>query len=150
MPEDSNPDEQTATPPPRQQATASQRGGTREWPRLLALRPEDQRFPAVVLLVVALSFGGWYVWRATTAPGLVELDRTPPTTSKLLVNINTAEAAELMLLPEIGKTTSVKIVEERLANGPFRNATEFGLRIKGIGAKTLPKITPFLEGWTEE
>jgi len=135
---------------PRQQPSPGSLSPGREWLRLLVLAPADQTFPAVLLLVIALGFGGWYTWRATTVPGVIELDHTEPTTSKLVVNINTAAAAELMLLPEIGKTTSVKIVEERLANGPFRNSKEFGARIKGIGPKTLPKVTPFLEGWTED
>ncbi len=146
----SNNENQTATTSPRQHDAVPPTGTSREWPRLLALRSADQPLAAAVLLVIALAFGGWYLWQATTTPGLVELDRTEPSASKLVVNVNTAEAAELMLLPEIGKTTAAKIVEERLANGPFRDATEFGERIRGIGPKTLPKVTPYLEGWTEE
>lgn len=120
------------------------------WSNLLVLKPTDQAFAGVVLLLAAIGFGGWYIWQATSSPGLIELDRTEPAVSKLVVNVNTADAAELMLLPEIGKTMAVRIIEERLANGLFRNAAEFGLRIKGIGKKTLPKLTPFLDGWTEE
>lgn len=143
-------DNQTPPHGPRQQSAAPQLLRSREWPALLALRPGDQPIAAAVLLGAALAFGGWYLWRATTSPGLIELERTEPVSSKLVVNVNTAEAAELMLLPEIGKIMAAKIVEERLANGPFRHPKEFGLRIKGIGPKTLPKVTPFLEGWTAE
>ena len=150
MSDETKNDNQTAANSPRKQIAASHAGMSRAWPRLLALQPADQPLAVVVLLMMALGFGGWYLWQATTSPGLVELDRTEPSTSKLVVNVNTAEAAELMLLPEIGKTTAARIVEERLANGPFRHAAEFGLRIKGIGPKTLPKVTPYLEGWTEE
>jgi DNA uptake protein ComE-like DNA-binding protein len=150
MPIETNNDNQTAATRPRQHPAAPLAGTSRDWPRLLALKPADQPWAASALLLVSLAFGGWYLWRATTTPGLVELEHSEPTVSKLVVNVNTAEAAELMLLPEVGKTTAAKIVEERLANGPFRSATEFGLRIKGIGPKTLPKVTPFLEGWTEE
>jgi hypothetical protein len=135
---------------PRKQAAASQSWLTRGWGRLLAVESTDQPFAAAVLLFVALSLGGWYLWQSTTSPGLMELERTEPSTSKLVVNVNSADEAELMLLPEIGKTTAAKIVEERLANGPFRDAAEFGKRIRGIGPKTLPKVVPFLEGWTEE
>lgn len=117
---------------------------------MLALQSDDQPFAAAVLLIVALMIGGWYLWQATTTPGLIELERTEPSTSKLVVNVNTADEAELMLLPEIGKTTAAKIVEERVANGPFRDAAEFGKRIRGIGPKTLPKVAPYLEGWTAE
>jgi DNA uptake protein ComE-like DNA-binding protein len=141
-------DELVTTGPPPIELPASKMAAW-EWLRLLVLKPADQKVTAAFLIFVALCFGGWYVWRATSAPGLIELDRTEPTTSKLVVNINTAEPAELMLLPEIGKTTSVKIVEER-KKGLFRNAKEFGARIKGIGPKTLPKVTPYLEGWTDE
>lgn len=135
---------------PRQQAATAASAARLGWIELLVLRPRNQPIAAVILLCFTLGLGGWYLWRATTVPGLVELDRSEPTTSKLVVNINTAEAAELMLLPEIGKTTSYKIIEERETNGDFRNPLEFGARIKGIGPKTLPKVTPFLEGWTDE
>jgi competence protein ComEA len=134
----------------RQHATPASPTTTRDWTHLLVLRPDNQPFAAVALLCCALAFGGWYVWRTTTSPGLVDLDRTEPANSKLVVNVNTAEAAELMLLPEVGPKIANLIVKEREANGAFPNAKSFGLRIKGIGPKTLPKIVPFLEGWTDE
>jgi hypothetical protein len=141
-------------PPPereqRQQAWPAVSAKTREWSDLLILRRDNQAVVALCLFLIALGFGGWYLWRSTTVPGLIELDRSEPANSKLVVNVNTADAAELMLLPEVGIKMAHLIVEDRLANGPFRDAEEFGLRIKGIGARTLPKMTPYLEGWTNE
>ncbi len=134
----------------RQHAAASTAAKSREWASLLTLKAPDQPFAAVILLMLALTFGGWYVWRATSPPGLIDIDNTEPAGSKLVVNVNTAEPAELMLLPEIGRVLADLIVEERLANGLFRNASEFGARIKGIGKVKLAKIAPHLEGWTDE
>jgi len=135
---------------PRQHAAVPLPGKSWEWPRLLTLRPADQSIAAMVLLLTTLGFGGWYIWRATTSPGLIDIDRTEPVVSKLVVNVNTADAAELMLLPSIGKVLASHIVEERLANGLFRNPAQFDNRIDGIGPLTLSKVVPFLEGWTEE
>lgn len=133
----------------RQQMARGSSVKPQEWPKLLFLRTDNQQFAAAVLLCISLAFGGWYIWRATSSPGLIDIDRTEPTNSKLVVNVNTAVAAELMLLPEIGIKMAHLIVKERDA-GPYRNAEDFGRRIKGIGPKTLPKIVPYLEGWTNE
>jgi competence ComEA-like helix-hairpin-helix protein len=56
---------------------------------------------------------------------------------------NLASAAELELLPSVGPSLAQRIVTEREARGPFANA-EALRRVKGIGAKTLEKLRPFL------
>lgn len=133
---------------PRQHDAVTTLVKSREWSNLLALRSTDQPVTAVLVLIFALGFGGWYVWRLTTSPNLIELDQTEPVSSKLVVNVNTAAAAELMLLPEIGPRLSDLIITERQDHGPFRNAEDFRVRVRGIGPKTLPKLVPYLEGWT--
>ena len=57
----------------------------------------------------------------------------------VLLNINTASAAELEALPAIGPVTAQAIVDYRTANGPFRTVEEI-TEVKGIGAATLEKI----------
>ena len=51
-----------------------------------------------------------------------------------LVNINTADAAELQTLPGIGEATASKIIASREAEGPFAT-TEDLKRVSGIGEK---------------
>src|SRR5262249_37242161 len=58
------------------------------------------------------------------------------------IDINTADATQLMRLPGIGPVLSRRIVAER-ANKPFQTVGELR-RVKGIGPKTLEKITPFV------
>lgn len=58
-----------------------------------------------------------------------------------LVNLNTATAAELELLPEIGPVTAQAIVAWREEHGGFTAVQEL-LEVDGIGDKTLATLTP--------
>ncbi len=60
-------------------------------------------------------------------------------TAPRLININTASAAELELLPQIGPTLANRIVAERDANGPFASLEDIE-RVRGIGPRTVEKI----------
>ena len=57
------------------------------------------------------------------------------------VNINTASAKELQLLPRIGPALAQRIVDFRVANGPFKAAEELA-RVKGIGEKKFAVLEP--------
>lgn len=61
------------------------------------------------------------------------------TASPNAVNINTADAKELMALPKIGEKTANAIIEYRNANGAFQSCADLS-KVKGIGAKTVEKI----------
>lgn len=58
------------------------------------------------------------------------------------VNINTASAAELELLPGIGPSIAQRIVDYR-AEHPFKQRNNI-MRVRGIGQKTFAKIKDFL------
>jgi len=64
---------------------------------------------------------------------------TPTPPAGQIVNINTADAALLEQLPEIGPTAAQKIVEYRTENGNFQRVEDL-LKIPGIGPLTLEKI----------
>ena len=55
------------------------------------------------------------------------------------LNINTASAAELEVLPGIGETRAAAIVADRDANGPFSTVDDL-TRVEGIGEKTVEKL----------
>jgi competence protein ComEA len=55
------------------------------------------------------------------------------------ININTATAKQLTLLPGIGKKTAEIIIEHRTQNGNFVAVDDL-LKVKGIGKKTLEKM----------
>jgi competence protein ComEA len=80
-------------------------------------------------------------------PFMVKADQPPAPQGK--ININTATAEQLTLLPGIGEVTANAIVAYRTANGNFASVEDI-LNVKGIGEKTLEKIKDFivLEGET--
>jgi competence ComEA-like helix-hairpin-helix protein len=57
--------------------------------------------------------------------------------------INTASAAELELLPQIGPALATRIIEHRAAHGPFRTPADLD-KVRGIGEKTLEKLVPLV------
>lgn len=59
------------------------------------------------------------------------------------VNINTAGAEQLMLLPRIGPSVAQKIVEFREKNGGFKAAEDLML-VQGIGERTFELIKPHI------
>ena len=60
-----------------------------------------------------------------------------------VVNINTADAAQLALLPLIGEKAAQRIVEYRTQHGPFRKAADL-MQVKGVGAKTFERLSPYV------
>lgn len=56
-----------------------------------------------------------------------------------LVNINTADVAQLQTLDGIGEATAAKIIKDREANGPFQSIEDIK-RVSGIGDKKFDNI----------
>jgi competence protein ComEA len=59
------------------------------------------------------------------------------------INVNTATAQELQLLPRVGPSLAQRIVEFRTSNGPFKAAEEL-TRVKGIGEKSFALLQPYV------
>jgi len=59
------------------------------------------------------------------------------------VNINTADAAHLALLPGIGTKTAESIIAYRTSIGTFKSIDDL-VKVKGVGVKTLEKLRPYL------
>lgn len=60
-----------------------------------------------------------------------------------VVNINTATAVELELLPGVGPARAQAIVEHRESHGAFKVAGDLQ-QISGIGEKGLARMKPFV------
>lgn len=59
------------------------------------------------------------------------------------VNINTATAAELEMLPHIGPTMAQRIIAYRAANGPFQHIEDLQ-EVEGIGETRYKDIAPLI------
>jgi competence protein ComEA len=77
------------------------------------------------------------------APAHADEAAAQPASKDAVVNINTADASQLALLPRIGPAAAKRIVEYREANGGFKRTTDL-MQVKGIGDKTFELISPYL------
>lgn len=89
-------------------------------------------FLAVTILVISF------------APAAVFADEPSAASQQAaVVNINTADAAQFALLPQIGLKSGQRIVAYRDEHGPFQKATDL-MQVKGIGDKIFALISPYL------
>ena len=59
------------------------------------------------------------------------------------IDVNTADAAALETLPRIGPVLAGRIIEYRKTHGPFKAVEDLD-NVKGIGAKTLERLRPWV------
>ena len=80
-----------------------------------------------------------------TSPSASGTQPDVSTTTKPLypININTATAEELDLLPDIGPSRAKAIIDYRTEYGPFTCVDDL-LYVTGIGEKILAKIRPYI------
>ncbi len=70
----------------------------------------------------------------------VAAKKKPPTQP---VNLNTANSAQLQLVPGIGPATAEKILQMRKSYGAFKSVNDL-LAIRGIGPKRLEKMRKYV------
>jgi comEA protein len=63
--------------------------------------------------------------------------------SKRKIDLNSASASELELLPHIGPVLSQRIVDYRKSNGDFQKIEDL-MKVSGIGPKTFERIKDFV------
>src|SRR5438045_3109076 len=108
---------------------------------------------AVALLIY--SMGGTWSTSASAAPAAAastsaasSLDPDARPKPKKLpsgkLNLNTATADQLMLLPTVGPSKAERILEWRKKNGGFKRVADLR-RVKGFGYKTFKRLEPFLD-----
>lgn len=69
--------------------------------------------------------------------------REDPGSGKGLVNINTADAEELMTLPGIGPARAESIIRCREENGPFQDPSDI-TKVSGIGQASYEKLKDYI------
>jgi len=89
---------------------------------------------------------------AVALAGLFALAAPPVFAEETLegvVNVNTASATELEMLPGIGAARAQAVIEAREAQGGFKSLDDL-LAVKGIGEASLARLRPHvvLEGET--
>lgn len=60
-----------------------------------------------------------------------------------VVNINTADAKQLSLLPRVGMKAAQRVVDYRNQHGPFAKATDL-MQVKGFGDKTFERLNSYI------
>ncbi|HEY4574286.1 MAG TPA: helix-hairpin-helix domain-containing protein [Thermoanaerobaculia bacterium] len=63
--------------------------------------------------------------------------------SRGVVNVNSANATQLALLPRVGPSVAERIVDYRKQNGPFKKPEDLML-VQGIGEKTFQLLKPYV------
>lgn len=81
----------------------------------------------------------WLVWWWSP----VRVEGIEPEAAGLRLNVNTATAGELEVLPGVGPTISGNIVAYREAYGAFRSVDELD-EVSRIGPKTVEKLRPWV------
>ena len=125
-------------------------------------------FAAMVLGVASVGGLVWSIATPTAGPGVVVATRAVETVSgssaagsgdhhrtpeprsagpsaggaATLIDLNTATASELELLPRIGPALAARIIEYRDTQGPFRSVDAID-EVRGIGPATLAQIRPY-------
>jgi competence protein ComEA len=88
-----------------------------------------------LLVIVAMAAG------STASLGAAE--KQAAAGGDKLVNINTAEVAQLDTLPRIGLKMAQRILEYRKSNGNFKRVQDL-MKVKGIGEKVFAKLQPLI------
>jgi competence protein ComEA len=79
-----------------------------------------------------------------TAIGTVAMADTDAGASAAgVVNINTADASQLAMLPRVGEKVAQRIIDYRTQHGPFKKAADL-MQVTGFGAKTYELVSPYI------
>ncbi len=100
-----------------------------------------RKLPIVMAMIMVTLLLGMGIVRATG--NTLDQRRIKPTTTDFLININTDNAGNLMLLPGVGKVIANRIIEHRQQHGPFTSIQQLD-DISGISHRTIARLEPFL------
>jgi len=70
-------------------------------------------------------------------------DSVPAVSQSGVVNINSADAAQLAMLPRVGAKAAERIIAYRTEHGPFKKTSDL-MQVKGIGAKTFERLSQYV------
>lgn len=98
------------------------------------------------IIVIAIGIIAVIVARITR-PVLLDQSEGPALSGPALpdarIDMNTASAAEMTLLPGVGPQLADRIIADRAMNGRFRSIDDLG-RVPGIGEITIDRMRPYI------
>jgi comEA protein len=109
-------------------------GTVREW---LAPGGHMTKTNQILTLLVILAMAA-----VSTVP-LGAAERQAAAGADKLVNINTADAGQLVNLPQIGPKMAQRILDFRKSSGGFKRVQDL-MKVKGIGEKVFAKLQPLI------
>lgn len=110
---------------------------------ILGLTRGDRWFVLISVSLIALLMLAHWIRLTARGRAPIEIDRLDARPYQFQIDVNHATWVEWMQLEGIGEALGRRIVEDREQHGPFRNVEDVG-RVRGIGAKTLEQIRPYL------
>jgi competence protein ComEA len=112
------------------------------WPRLWLRRTDQATVAVIVVIAIAAMIGHW-LYHGGRQGQMIEVDRVEPGSIVYTVDLNSADWPELTVLPGVGETLAKRIVADRDQHGPFHDFDDLR-RVRGIGPRTLERLTPYL------
>jgi competence protein ComEA len=107
------------------------------------LRQTEQATAAILIAAGLLSVIGWWIAQGGARGRTVEIEQAAPQSARFQVDINKAEWPELATLPGVGRKLAERIVQSRAQDGPYTELDDLR-RVRGIGARTLDALRPYL------
>ena len=103
------------------------------------LTPQERKFICIVMIVFIIGAAVQLLFKRDIAPV-----RWAKSVRQFKININTARADQLQMLPGIGATLASRILEYRQEYGPFK-ALEGLQDVDGLTAKRFKHIKDLIE-----
>jgi competence protein ComEA len=109
---------------------------------IVILRRAEQACAAVIIAVSLAAMAAHWLKELGRQDDVIGLEPTlPPIEYK--VDVNSAPWTEFALLPGIGEILAKRIVASRETEGPFLDHSDLR-RVRGIGPRTLERMSPYL------
>jgi len=106
---------------------------------MLYLTPQERKFIAIIMVVFIMGAAVQLLLRRDIAPV-----RWAKSARQFKININTARADQLQMLPGIGAKLAQRVIDFRQENGPFKILEDLQ-DIDGLTAKRFGHIKDLIE-----